>query len=170
MPNPRRIYDRELYTHFVTFSCYNRRKLLDLEMPRNIVVGNLNAAIHARAAKCVGFVIMTDHVHAALWFPEPGQLSEFIQTWKRRSSEEINRWYRRENIEYFQSLDDDPIWQSKYYSFEIYSESKLEEKLNYMHVNPVRAGLVQRGVEWRWSSARYYLDGRSVGVPIEWVF
>jgi putative transposase len=39
-----------------------------------------------------------------------------------------------------------------------------------MHLNPVRAGLVQRAVDWRYSSARYYELGRSVGVPLEWMF
>ena len=63
----------------------------------------------------------------------------------------------------------DRFWQPKYYSFEIFSRQKLEEKLNYMHLNPVRAGLVQRAVDWRWSSARWYEWSRTVGVPIQWV-
>ena len=63
----------------------------------------------------------------------------------------------------------DPIWQVRFYSFEIYSTAKIEEKLNYMHMNPVRAGLVEKPTEWRWSSARWYLEGRTVGVPIQWV-
>jgi len=45
---------------------------------------------------------------------------------------------------------------------------KLQEKLDYMHLNPVRAGLVEKAVDWPWSSARYYLLGRSVGLPIGW--
>ena len=63
----------------------------------------------------------------------------------------------------------DRFWQPKYYSFEIYGRQKLEEKLRYMHLNPERAGLVERAVDWRWSSARWYEWGRSVGVPIRWV-
>lgn len=47
--------------------------------------------------------------------------------------------------------------------------AKLEEKLTYMHLNPARAGLVVRVTEWRWSSARWYEWGRTVGVPIAWV-
>jgi len=58
---------------------------------------------------------------------------------------------------------------SKYFSFEIYQRRKLEEKLNYMHLNPVRAGLVARAVDWVWSSARLYELGQTVGVPIQWV-
>jgi putative transposase len=44
------------------------------------------------------------------------------------------------------------------------------EKLDYMHLNPVRAGLVTRAVDWRWSSAGYYVNGVDVGIALEWIF
>lgn len=31
------------------------------------------------------------------------------------------------------------------------------------------AGLVEKAVDWKWSSARWYEEGRSVGVKIKWV-
>ena len=64
----------------------------------------------------------------------------------------------------------DPFWQPKYYPFSLYSEKKASEKSIYMHLNPVRAGLVEKACDWRWSSARYYEEGVDVGVPIQWVF
>ena len=64
----------------------------------------------------------------------------------------------------------DPFWQAKYYPFNLYSGKKANEKLDYMHLNPVKAGLVQRAVEWKWSSARYFELGDSVGVPLTWIF
>ena len=57
----------------------------------------------------------------------------------------------------------------KYDSFEIDSRQKLEEKLTYLHLNPVRKGFVDRAVDWKWSSARWYEERRMVGVPIEWI-
>ena len=36
----------------------------------------------------------------------------------------------------------------------VFSESFFMEKVNYIHLNPVRAGLVARAEEYRWSSAR----------------
>ena len=45
----------------------------------------------------------------------------------------------------------------------------LAQKLSYLHLNPVRAGLVQLPTEWHWSSARWYVEGRTVGIPIQWV-
>jgi len=38
-----------------------------------------------------------------------------------------------------------------------------------MHTNPVKAGLVERADDWRWSSARWYTRRQTVGVPISWI-
>ena len=65
---------------------------------------------------------------------------------------------------------EEPFWQPKYYAFNLYSRQKAEEKLDYMHKNPVTAGLVERAVDWRWSSAQHYLLGEPSNVPLEWIF
>lgn len=165
----RAVYDHELFAHFVTFSCYRRRRLLDHDHPKRIVLGVLNRQLSRQQAICVGFVLMPDHVHAVVWFPETGQLSRFLHGWKRLSSYEIGRWYRALAAEYTRDMSEsDPVWQRKYYFFEIYSEKKLREKINYMHQNPVRAGLVEKATDWKWSSARWYEQHKPVGVPIGW--
>jgi hypothetical protein len=38
----------------------------------------------------------------------------------------------------------------------IFSEDMLMQKVNYIHQNPVRAGLVERAEDYRWSSARIW--------------
>jgi putative transposase len=120
---------------------------------------------------CCGFVIMLDHVHAIVWFAETEQLSSFMQKWKSRSSRKLKRFVRGELREYARSLDPkQPFWQPKYYPLNLYTEKKAREKLDYMHMNPVRAGLVEQACDWQWSSARYYEQGRPVGVPLGWVF
>ena len=48
------------------------------------------------------------------------------------------------------------LWQRGFYDFNIYSEEKLLEKLNYVHHNPVRAGLVLSPGDYEWSSYRLY--------------
>jgi len=73
--------------------------------------------------------------------------------------------------DYTKSIDSkQPFWQPKYYPLNLYSQQKAQEKLDYMHLNPVRRGLVQQACDWRWSSACYYEQGKRVGVPIGWVF
>lgn len=166
----RQILDDQLHAHFVTFSCYKRRRLLTLDQPKRMVLGALNQELERVAAQCVGFAIMPDHVHAIVWFPEPGRLSRFMHEWKRYSSRIIREWYQEHKMRYFEEAEFGiRFWQAKYYAFPIDNERKLEEELDYMHQNPVRAGLVVRAIDWPWSSARWYTEQRNVGVPIAWV-
>ena len=58
------IHDDALYAHFVTFSVTHRRGLLDHEHPRRIVLGVLNSLLIQTGSLCVGFVLMSEHVHA----------------------------------------------------------------------------------------------------------
>ena len=137
----RRMIDDQLYSHFVTFSVERRRRLLDHDHPKQIVLGVLNHQLQSFDARCVGFVIMPNHVHALIWFPKTGQLSRFMHGWKRMSSFQIRNWYRTNAPKYFAEFGEGHrFWQPKYYSFEIYQRQKQEEKLTYMHQNPVRAG------------------------------
>jgi len=167
----RRIYDDERHAQFVTFSCYGRRRLLDHPRARQIVVAVLAEELAKRQGVCCGFVVMPNHVHAMIWLPQVGDLSSCMQVWKSRTSRELKRFVRGHLTEYVQSIElKQPFWQAKYYAFNVYAQAKAREKLDYMHMNPVRAGLVERADDWRWSSARHYERGEPVGVPIGWVF
>jgi len=167
----RKIYDKEGHdVHFVTFSCYKRRRLLDHDDAKRIVIAILGSQLKNQNGKCIGFVIMPDHVHALLWFPNNNQLSNFMKQWKRLSSFRIKKLLKNNLQKYFSTFDSsDPIWQARYYGFNIFNERKLLEKLQYMHANPVKAKLAECPCDWGYSSARYYEQGSSVGVQLEWV-
>ena len=93
-----------------------------------------------------------------------------MKQWKQRSSVNIKRFLRETLTSLAETLSpEDPFWQRRYYDFNIDGESKLDEKLQYMHLNPVRAGLVEKAVDWPWSSARHYLLGRPVGIPLNYI-
>jgi len=48
------------------------------------------------------------------------------------------------------------LWQHDSNLFSVTSESTFMQKVNYIHQNPVRAGLVERAEDYKWSSARYW--------------
>ncbi|MGH9359952.1 MAG: hypothetical protein ACRD1O_12380 [Terriglobia bacterium] len=48
------------------------------------------------------------------------------------------------------------VWQRRFYDLNVWSEKKRLEKIEYMHNNPVRRGLVGSPERWPWSSFRYY--------------
>src|SRR4029450_3107945 len=89
------------YVFFVTFSVYKRRRLLDLDQPKRFVLGVLNHLLDSMAGRCVGFVLMPDHVHALVWLPDPEEITRFLHGWKRMSSFRIRQWYAAHAANYF---------------------------------------------------------------------
>jgi putative transposase len=82
----------------------------------------------------------------------------------------MKRLFRTAMSSYGRKIEpEDPVWQAGFYDFNIYGPEKLQEKLTYMHPNPVTRGLVARATDWPWSAARHYEQGRSVGVPVGWL-
>jgi len=59
------------------------------------------------------------------------------------------------------------FWTARFYDFNVWTEKKRVEKLEYIHNNPVRRGLVASPEEWRWSSCRWYLKREPGPVKIE---
>jgi putative transposase len=104
----------------------------------------------------VGYVAMPEHVHLLVSEPRRGSLAVGLQALKLLVA------LRSEQK---------PFWQARYYDFNVFAESKRAEKLDYMHWNPVRRGLVERMEQWPWSSYRSYCTGEEgrVGVESAWM-
>ena len=116
---------------------------------------------------CAGFVVMPDHVHAILFGNEEFNISPFIQVWKKTSSYRIKEFYERELGNYVDTCPDNgPIWQPGFYDYNLESDKKHNEKLDYMHANPILEKLAPDHVSWPWSSAKYYELQEPVGVTI----
>ncbi|MCY3022296.1 MAG: hypothetical protein NTW87_25065 [Planctomycetota bacterium] len=78
----RRVHGPGTYAHYVTFSCYKRRRLLNPDVCKRIVIGTLGSQLTRQNGICCGFVIMPDHRHAVVWFPEEEQISQCMDKWR----------------------------------------------------------------------------------------
>jgi putative transposase len=163
----RKVFDYPGAIHFVTFSTYQRRRFLEPDRSKEILLEVLQGLLTPHGTACTGFVVMPNHVHAILSGAPGFQVSKFIQVWKKTSSYRIKQFYR-EHMDHYRALcpEDGPIWQASFYGSNLESDEKINETLEYMHQNPVVAGLCDYTIEWLWSSARFYENGRGVGVTI----
>jgi hypothetical protein len=59
------------------------------------------------------------------------------------------------------------LWQKGFSSIDLWSPRFILQKLNYVHLNPIRAHLCDHPAEWKWSSYRAYLTHGPASVPIE---
>ena len=90
--------------------------------------------------------LMPNHVHLVLVPADADGLRAALAPAHRRYTWEINR---REDWR-------GHLWQSRFASFPM-DDAHLHACLRYVELNPVRAGLVARPEDWRWSSARAHL-------------
>ena len=90
--------------------------------------------------------LMPDHVHLVLVPAHADGLRAALGETHRRYTWAVNR---REGWR-------GPLWQSRFSSFPM-DEAHLLACVRYVELNPVRAGLVARPEQWRWSSARAHL-------------
>jgi putative transposase len=101
------------------------------------------------------YVLMPEHVHLLTNEPRVSSLAVAFQVLKQETASELKQPGATQ------------FWQRRYYDFNVFSEMKTVEKLQYMHRNPVKRGLVAKPEDWRWSSFRLYPTGEVGTVEIE---
>ena len=119
-----------------------------------------------------GYVVMPEHFHLLITEPEVGDPSVVMKVVKHRFARRLNQ-LRKRTVARIASRDStsDPVWQKRFYDFNVWTERKRIEKLRYMHRNPVNRGLVEQPDQWRWSSFRAYWYGEPGPVRVnfqEW--
>ncbi len=154
-----RYYDAD-YVHFITFSCYQRRPLLGNARRRDWFLDILEQTRHAYRFVVVGYVVMPEHVHLLIDEPERADPSVVIQVVKQRFAQNAIDAWRTEHADqqwpWKDSMNESHFWQRRFYDFVVWTEKKRVEKLNYIHQNPVKRGLVANPEDWRWGSAPHY--------------
>ena len=71
----------------------------------------------------------------------------------------------------FHSGDQYRVWQEGYHPKQVVNEKVLEQKLKYIHNNPVEKGYVDRSEHWKYSSARNYNsdDHSLIKLDVDWL-
>ncbi len=158
-----RHYDKLETARFVTFSCYKRIRLFNQTQTFKIFLDYLQRFRENNQTKILGYVIMPNHVHLVLFPPTDlklgiaiGQLkSEFgyhiLKIWKKQSLKILERL-----IVFKSTTKLYRFWQPRCYDHNCRTSETVREKINYCHMNPVRAGLVLSPEDWLWSSYNWY--------------
>jgi REP-associated tyrosine transposase len=159
--------------HFITNTCYRKLPLLATAHARNVFAKILGEVRDAYGFLLIGYVVMPNHIHLLISEPAIGTPSTVMQVLKQRVSRRLRARRRRAPSTQLQlafgELDCGPrqFWQRRFYDFNVWSQKKYSEKLDYMHFNPLKAGLVENPHDWPWSSWAYYATGEQWLVRID---
>ena len=147
---------------FITAVSKDRLPVFQKDTLKKIACDAIDEARQSCGFLLFAYVIMLDHIH--LLTDAPRKPSEVLQYIKGIMGHRIIDHLKVQN--YQSSLDKlrheswkrnhrHSLWQHDSDVFSVTSESKLMEKVNYIHLNPVRAGLVERAEDYLWSSVRW---------------
>jgi putative transposase len=178
----RRSFDEPGHAHELTFSCYRRYRFLKAERTCQWLARAIDAARRRWDFDLWAYVFMPEHVHLIVrpLGPEarvPAILRAVKQPVGRRAIAHLRErapgWLSRLTRERNGRVER-LFWQpGGGYDRNLIEPRALAAALDYVHLNPVRRGLVARASDWRWSSAGWYdaepkNDLRPDPIPPEW--
>jgi putative transposase len=114
--------------------------------------------------RLLAWVVMPNHLHVLIQPIAPWAVSNIVASWKSYTGRRISAWRAEARL-----APGDPgvaatVWHREYWDRFARDASHLEYFRDYIHLNPVKAGLVPRAQDWVWSSA-HHTDAR---LPSAW--
>lgn len=141
--------------HFITCSCHRRLPLFRDAEARDLFLKILGEVRAKYRFGLVGYVVMPEHVHLLITDPEIGTPADVMQVLKQRVAKVMRKA--------------GSFWQTRFYDFNVWTLKKRAEKIGYIHMNPVKRGLVDHPKDWKWSSYGCYAGKGDVLIEVDWV-
>ncbi len=156
------------WPQFFTATINEWKHALAPEKYKTIITDCLRDMAGRKQIELNAFVVMDSHVHF-IWQPLQEYTPSQVQaTFTSFTAKEIIKQLSIDNPELLKTLEVNKydrtfqVWKRRSLSIELFTEKTLMQKLEYIHDNPVKAGLVKYPEEYVYSSARFYHDGRDV--------
>ncbi len=168
--------------YFLTFQIVEWVDIFTRKIYRDLILESLDYCITSKDLKVYGFVIMSNHIHL-LAKSEVGDLNGTIRDFKKFTSKKMieviisgiesrEKWmldiFRKAASSHSHNKNYQ-VWTRENHAELIYSEKFIDQKLNYIHENPVRAGWVMHPEDYLYSSAVDYTGGKGL-LPIELLY
>ncbi|MGI8668387.1 MAG: REP-associated tyrosine transposase [Aridibacter sp.] len=162
--------------HYLTKVTFRRVPIFKSEKICQFFTDALRETKENHLFKLVGYVIMPDHIHLIL-NPIECDISLFGKALKGKSARKIIDWLKLNDFQTSLKKLALPktqkrnhsfaVWQKKITSIDLESDKFIRQKLNYIHLNPIRAKICEHPAKWKWPSYHAYLPHKPGEVPIE---
>jgi len=154
---------RDSQALYITIVTKDRLPIFQTDPIKTIACQALDEARNSGKFSIFAYVIMLDHMH--LITDCPNTSAEVLRYVKGITGRRVIDYLKEKKYESslaklrhqeWKRRHDYSLWQQEKNVFSIFSEGVFMQKVNYIHLNPVRAGLVERAIDYRWSSARIW--------------
>ena len=161
-------------TYFLTLTVIDWLDLFTRKEYCNALVDSLNYCIKEKGLEVFAYVIMSSHVHIVCRTKEPYNLSEVLRDFKKFISKQFiklmdefgerrKEWLKDKfsfEAQIRERASNYKIWKDDNHALEIGEYIDIEQKINYILENPVKAMIVQHAEDYIFSSARDYSDDK----------
>ena len=174
-------FHEEQGAYFISFSVVYWIDVFTREQYFNEIINSLDYCRKNKGMEIYAYCIMPSHIHL-IFRAKNNNSSEIIRDFKTFTSKKMiktieenpqesrKEWLlwmfkragrKNSNVKNYQ------FWQQDNHPIIIWSLSVFEEKLHYVHQNPVKSGFVENAWEWKYSSAKNYCDDISAVLEID---
>ena len=178
-----RAYNDPGHAHELTFSCYRRYAFLSKDRTCEWLADAVRVAQAELDYALWAYVFMPDHVHLVVW---PRRRDYDSSAFLKRVKEPVSRravatlkveaphWLPRIAVRRGRRTEHH-FWQpGRGHDRNIVCGRTLQAMLDYVHLNPVRKGFVERACDWKWSSAGWFFgepknDLKPDSIPADWL-
>lgn len=180
----RKSYEEPGHAHELTFSCYGGHPFLSRERTCLWLAESIAAARTELDFSLWAYVFMPNHVHLIVRPNSPEySMPRILNRIKQPVSRKALAYLRKEAPAWLERIKAVRGGRTEYHFWQrgggfdrnIIEPRTLARMIEYLHLNPVRKGLVERAADWRWSSAGYFealfeFDNGLVPdpIPYEW--
>ncbi|MCB9202142.1 MAG: transposase [Flavobacteriales bacterium] len=161
--------------HFITCTVVDWIDVFTRNIYKEVLIDSLDFCIKNKGMILYSYVIMSNHIHLIIQSKED-KLSNLLRDFKKFTAKNIldkiqtEPESRREwMLERFNLATRThtrnksyQFWQYGNHAEEVYSESFMWSKIDYIHFNPVRSKIVNRPQDYVYSSARNYLNNEGL--------
>ncbi|MEO6314577.1 MAG: transposase [Chitinophagaceae bacterium] len=153
------------YPQFFTATNLEWKRLLKPDKYKNIIVESLRHLVNAGKIKVFAFVIMDNHLHL-IWqmmvgIPPASVQRDFMKYTAQQIKNDLIK-HHPGVLPFFKVNSKDrtyQFWERNALSIELRSDDVFVQKLNYIHNNPIKAGITSVAEDYKYSSARFYATG-----------
>lgn len=162
--------------HFISFATVYWIDVFTRQIYFNVLEQSINYCRAEKGMEVFAYCFMPSHVHL-VFRSAVGDPSGLIRDFKGYTSRKLIRTIaenpqesRKEwLLEMFEragkkksNVKQHQFWQQHNKSIELWSDKVIQQKIDYIHNNPVEAGFVTDTVDWKYSSARNYAEDETV--------
>jgi putative transposase len=173
-----RVYPEDHNVYFCTSTIVEWLPIFSLNVYFRITIDSLKYCQANKGLNLIAYVIMPEHIHLVTSNLETASLSDIMRDFKRFTSKKISGQLRKNHTKVLLEVLEKSaqtgkgntaykVWQDDFHPEAVYSEPFLQQKIDYIHQNPVRRGLVSKPEDWPYSSARNYVSNDETVITVD---